>query len=66
MQPGEGVERRRVGAGLWFDLVEEVAGVDERIGADGDYPVDGGEEVVVDELFTQVHPGLRVDAAERR
>ncbi len=66
VQTGESVERRRVSAGLRFDLVKEVARVDEHVRAHGDDPVNGGKEVVVDELFAQVHHGLRINPIKSR
>ena len=64
MEPFECFENGRVGFGLRFYRVEEVARVDEDVGFLVDDIIDCLEEIIVDLLLAEVHAALGIEAAE--
>ncbi len=61
VEPGQGIERCRIGPGLGLYRVKKVAGMDKHIRPFSDDDVNRSKEVLIDLPLPHVHPGLRVE-----
>jgi hypothetical protein len=57
----EGFENGRVGFGLRFHHIEEVAGVDQGVGFLLNNTIHTGKEILVDLFFPEIHPGFWIE-----
>jgi len=65
MKPVERFELCRVGPGLGFNNIEEVACMDEHVGFFFDNCIYCRQEIIVHLLLAEVHPALGIEAVER-